>query len=275
MAALEAEAEPNPDREPAKAISTSDPCAAWPAKANKRVQFGYGLNYLIDIENAVIVDVAAAPARNYDEDAATKKSGPISASGSNPNALLLIRPTARASSSGGCLAPASRCTSRSGTKAPEGTAPCHARISVGIGGETFYICSNNKVPHTSGTVQKTLVYRASKLDCDLCPIKARCCPGQLARKIPRDVHEDAQDRARRLMQSKAFRKSRDERKRVEMRFAHLKSHHSFERMRLVRHHRNEGCLRIIVHFSVWVEVGRAVGPSLARSLPSGTGDELP
>jgi hypothetical protein len=25
-----------------------------------RVQFGYGLNYLIDIENAVIVDVEAA-----------------------------------------------------------------------------------------------------------------------------------------------------------------------------------------------------------------------
>jgi hypothetical protein len=36
-------------------------------QANKRVQFGYGLNYLIDIENAVIVDVEATPARTYDE----------------------------------------------------------------------------------------------------------------------------------------------------------------------------------------------------------------
>ena len=34
------------------------------------------------------------------------------------------------------------------------------------------------------------------------------------------------------MNTKAFAKSRDERKRVEMRFAHLKTHHSFERMRL-------------------------------------------
>ena len=34
------------------------------------------------------------------------------------------------------------------------------------------------------------------------------------------------------MRTKAFLKSRDERKRVEMRFAHLKSHHGFERMRL-------------------------------------------
>jgi Transposase DDE domain len=36
------------------------------------VQFGYGLNYLIDIENAMIVDVEATPARTYDEVAATQ-----------------------------------------------------------------------------------------------------------------------------------------------------------------------------------------------------------
>jgi transposase len=63
LAALEAEPEPNPDRKPPKVISPSDPCSAWTAKANKRVQFGYGLNYLIDIENAVIVDVEPTPAR--------------------------------------------------------------------------------------------------------------------------------------------------------------------------------------------------------------------
>jgi hypothetical protein len=51
-------------------ISPVDPCSAWTAKANERVQFGYGLNYLIDIENAVIVDVEATPARTYDEVAA-------------------------------------------------------------------------------------------------------------------------------------------------------------------------------------------------------------
>ena len=47
-AGLGAEAGPNPDRKPPKVISPSDPCSAWTAKANKRVQFGYGLNYLID-----------------------------------------------------------------------------------------------------------------------------------------------------------------------------------------------------------------------------------
>jgi Transposase DDE domain len=60
------------DRRPPKVISLSDPCSAWTAKANKRVQFGYGLNYLIDTENAVIVDVEATPARTYDEVTAAK-----------------------------------------------------------------------------------------------------------------------------------------------------------------------------------------------------------
>src|SRR5262249_7941790 len=55
-----------------KAISPSDPCSAWTAKANKRVQFGYGLNYMIDVEHAVIVDVEATPARTYNEVAATR-----------------------------------------------------------------------------------------------------------------------------------------------------------------------------------------------------------
>jgi len=64
--------EPRSDRKPPKVISPSDPSSAWTAKANKRVLFGYGLNYLIDVEHAVIVDVEATPARTYDEVAATR-----------------------------------------------------------------------------------------------------------------------------------------------------------------------------------------------------------
>src|ERR1700736_5385956 len=64
--------DPDADRKVPKAISPVDPCSAWTAKANKRVQFGYGLNYLIDIKHAVIVDVEATPARTYDDVAATK-----------------------------------------------------------------------------------------------------------------------------------------------------------------------------------------------------------
>ena len=48
----------------------------------------------------------------------------------------------------------------------------------------------------------------------------------------RDVNEPARDMARRKMKTKTFLISRDQRKRVEMRFAHLKINHDFERMRL-------------------------------------------
>ena len=60
------------DRKPPKVISPVDPCSAWTAKANKRVQFGYGLNYLIDIDYAVIATWRPRRARTYDEVASTK-----------------------------------------------------------------------------------------------------------------------------------------------------------------------------------------------------------
>lgn len=53
-----------------------------------------------------------------------------------------------------------------------------------------------------------------------------------SRRIVRDLDEDARDVARAKMKTKAFLRSRDERKRVEMRFAHLKTHHAFDRLRL-------------------------------------------
>src|SRR5258708_4542132 len=60
--------DPTAERKIPKVISPTDPCSAWTAKANNRVQFGYGLNYLIHIENPVIVDVEATPARSYAEE---------------------------------------------------------------------------------------------------------------------------------------------------------------------------------------------------------------
>ena len=97
-----------------------------------------------------------------------------------------------------------------------------------------YICPNDKVLHTTGTVHDghMLRHRASKFDCDTYSLKMKCCPNTPARQVPRDINEHARDVARRLMRTKAFMKSRDERKRVEMRFAHLKVHDGFERMRL-------------------------------------------
>jgi hypothetical protein len=108
------------------------------------------------------------------------------------------------------------------------------RIFGGTSGEEFTSVPTTRcyTPAVPCTKDGPLLYRVSKLDWDVCAFKARCCPKQLARKIPRDVHEEARDVARQLMGTKAFLRSRDERKRVEMPFARLKIHHGFERMRL-------------------------------------------
>jgi hypothetical protein len=97
-----------------------------------------------------------------------------------------------------------------------------------------YICLNAKQLRTSGTVHSDgrQRYRARKRDCDACPLRTQCGTKNEPHHIARDVHEDARDVARRKMKTKAFLKSRDQRKRVEMRFAHLKTHHAFERLRL-------------------------------------------
>jgi transposase len=237
LVALEGESEPNPDRKPPKVISPSDPQSAWTAKANKRVQFGYGLNYLIDIENAVIVDVEATPARTYDEVVATQMMLDRTEQRFNLKPKRLAADTAYGTGKFlGWLV-------KNKKNNPHIPVWEKSDRRDGIFSRSdfrwdskrgVYVCPNGKLLRTSGTVHdgRTLLYRASKRDCHVCPIRAKCCTSLDARKIPRDLHEDARDIARRKMKTKAFAKSRDERKRVEMRFAHLKTHHGFERMRL-------------------------------------------
>jgi hypothetical protein len=41
-------------------------------------------------------------------------------------------------------------------------------------------------------------YRASKRDCEACPLKSRCCPKAPARKISRSIYEGARDLAREI-----------------------------------------------------------------------------
>ena len=68
-----------------------------------------------------------------------------------------------------------------------------------------YICPKGGLLHTTGTVidGRTLRYRASKRDCDVCAFKMRCCPHTPSRWIPRDLHEDARDVARALAETEA------------------------------------------------------------------------
>jgi transposase len=226
----------NADRKPAKVISPVDPCSAWTAKANKRVQFGYGLNYLIDIKYAVIVDVEATPARTYDEVAATKTMIKRTEERLGLKPERLAADTAYGTGKfldwviGTGITPHIPVWDMS--KREEGIL---SRADFTFDRQRdLYICPQGKFLRTTGTVHdgRTILYRASTRDCGPCPLKPKCTPNMTFRKIPRDVHEDARDATRALMGTPEFAKSRNERKKVEMRFAHLKTHHGFERMRL-------------------------------------------
>ena len=232
---LEAE-EPSADRKPPKLISPVDPCSAWTAKANKRVQFGYGLNYLIDIENAVIVDVEATPARTYDEVAATKTMITRTQQRLGLKAKRLVADTAYGTGrflgwliEAGITPHIPVWDKRS---REDGTL---SRADFAFDEErNVYVCPAGKLLTTTGSVgaDHTLRYLALKRDCQVCLLKPQCCPKTPSRKVTRDLNEKARDYARALMATPGFAKSRDERKKVEMRFAHLKTHHRFERMRL-------------------------------------------
>lgn len=235
LAALD-ETPPDPDRKPPKVISPSDPASAWTAKANKRVQFGYGLNYLIDNAHAIIVDVEATPARTYDEVAATKtmilrtrrrlglKPKQLAADMAYGTSKLLDWLVKQR------IAPHIPVWDKS--QRNDGTFS-RADFRFDKKGDVYF-CPRGKILETTGRVTKdgALIYRASQLDCLDCPLRPKCTPNEPARKVRRDVHEAARDKARKLAGTPAFERSRDERKKVEMRFAHLKTHHRFERMRL-------------------------------------------
>jgi hypothetical protein len=90
--------------------------------------------------------------------------------------------------------------------------------------KNIYTCPAGKTLTTTGHVSTDHKFRylASIRDRKICPLKAKCCPNMPQRRIMHDVNEDARDVARALMGTPQYEKSRNERKKVEMKFAHLK-----------------------------------------------------
>jgi transposase len=171
--------DPDADRKPPKLISPSDPCSAWTAKANKRVQFGYGLNYLIDIAHAIIVDVEPTPARTYDEVESTKTMLDRTERCFGLKPKRLAADTAYGTGRflgwlvGRRIVP--HIPVRDASERDDGTlSRSDFRWDRRRG---VYICPNGKVLHTTGTVHEgtKLRYRASKFDCEVCALKMQCC----------------------------------------------------------------------------------------------------
>jgi transposase len=236
LAALAGEDTPtNPERAP-KALSPTDPAAAWTTRGRHKVMFGYSVNYLIDMAGSVILDVEATPTRLSKEVAITETmiervaerfalkpkhvAGDVAYGTGKMLAWLIKRE----------IEP--HIPVRDNAQRDDGT---FSRTDFAYDGERdVYICPEGKTLHTTGRVVSgnTLYYRARKRDCQHCPLKDRCCPKAPARRLPRDVNEEARDHARALMGTEPFLQSRRERKKIETRFGDLKWNLGLTRLRL-------------------------------------------
>jgi len=189
-----------------------------------------------DIKHAVIVDVEATPARGYDEVAATKTMI------KRTEETQGLKPKRLVGDTGYGIGKFLGWLVGTGITPHIPVKDMRDRDDGTFSSSDFtfdrernvYVCPTNKLLKTTGNVGRDhkVRYRASRRDCGKCPLKPQCSPNTPSRKITRDVHEDARDHARSFVGTPEFDRSRNERKKVEMRFAHLKTHHRFERMRL-------------------------------------------
>jgi transposase len=221
-----------------KFVSPSDPAAQWTGALKGPAFFAYADNYLIDMRFGVIVDVEASRAVRQAEVGAARtmlerteerfglkprRLAADSAYGSAPMLNWLVEEKR--------IAPHIPVIDKS--KREDGT---FSRGDFRYDEPTdTYVCPTGRILTTSGTLVNdgfTLLYRGSTRDCAPCPLKARCCPHTPARKIPRSIYERARDVARSLAGTEAFEQSRHDRKRIEMRFAHLKRILRLGRLRL-------------------------------------------
>lgn len=220
-----------------KFISLSDPAAQWTGAHKGPAFFAYSDNYLIDVTFGVIMDVEATRAIRQAEVGAAKtmierteacfdikpdRLAGDTAYGSGPTLDWLVNEKDIAPH----IPVIDKSTRHDGT---------FSRTDFTFDKErNVYICPAGKILTTTRRVvnDDQLLYRARKRDCDLCPLKMRCCPKEPARKIPRSIHEEARDVARALAGTEAFEQSRRDRKRVEMLFAHLKRILKLGRLRL-------------------------------------------
>ena len=236
LTALDGDHSPtNPTRKP-KALSPTDPSAAWTSRGRNKVMFGYSLNYLIDMENAVIVDVEATPTRISKEVEATETMIERTSQtfGLTPERIAGDVAYGTGKLLGwlvGCGIEPHVLVWDKGKRDDGSLSRDDFAFNTD---DDVYVCPKGKTLKTTGTVHdgKTLLYRSSKRDCDPCPLKPKCCPRTPARKIPRDINETARDHVRSLNGSEIYNQSARDRKKIERLFGEAKRNLGMTRLRL-------------------------------------------
>jgi hypothetical protein len=220
---------------PSKEVSLTDPQAAWVTRPGINPFFAYDVNYLIDNKAGIIVDAEGTRANRIEEIAVTQTMV------ARVERRFGLRPQRLA---GDTVYGAVRLLKWLVDHKIEPHVPVwdkSARTDGTFSRTDFtfdkernvYICPGGAQLTSTGNVDQghTVYYRASKSDCSTCLLKPKCTTA-VTRKVTRDVDEDVRDHVRALANTNAFEQSRRERKKVEMRFAHMKRIFKLDRLRL-------------------------------------------
>ena len=222
-------------RKPPKEVSLTDPQAAWVARPGVDPFFAYDANYLIDNKVGIILDAEGTRANRTVEIAVTQTMV------DRVRRRFDLRPQRLAGDTVyGAVRLLKWLVDRKITPhipvwdksaRPDGT---FSRADFVFDRErNIYVCPGGQRAHQhrqhrsrphrllQGQQERLLELR----------LKPKCTTA-VARKITRDVDEDVRDRVRALANTEAFQQSRRERKKVEMRFAHMKRILRLDRLRL-------------------------------------------
>jgi transposase len=222
-------------RKPPKEVSLTDPQATWVARPGVDPFFAYDANYLIDNKAGIILDAEGTRANRTVEIAITQTMM------DRVERRFDLRPQRLA---GDTVYGAARLLKWLVERNITPHVPVwdkSARTDGTFSRADFvfdqqrniYICPGGAELTSTGNIDQghIVYYRATKSDCSQCSLKPKCTTA-VARKITRDLNEDVRDRVRALTDTEAFQQSRRERKKVEMRFAHMKRILRLDRFRL-------------------------------------------
>jgi transposase len=218
-----------------KQVSLTDPQATWVARPGVNPFFAYDANYLIDNKAGIIIDAEGTQANRIEEIAVTQTMMDRARRRFDLRPQRLAGDTAYGAARllkwlvDRKITPHIPVWDKSARH--DGT---FSRTDFVFDQErNVYTCPGGAELTSTGNIDqgRIVYYRASKSDCSHCSLKPKCTTA-VARKVTRDLDEDVRDRVRTLANTEAFQQSRRERKKVEMRFAHMKRILRLDRLRL-------------------------------------------
>jgi transposase len=220
---------------PAKEVSLTDPQATWVARPGVDPFFAYDANYLIDNKAGIILDAEGTRANRLAEIAITETMvervrrrfdlRPQRLAGDTVYGAVKLLKWLVDRKITPHVPVWDRSARHAGTFSRADFVFDHKR--------NIYVCPGGAELTSTGNIDQghIVYYRANKNDCAICSLKPKCTTAAV-RKVTRDVHEDVRDQVRALANTEAFQQSRRERKKIEMRFAHMKRIFRLDRLRL-------------------------------------------